>query len=114
MYIQYIQFFKNYIKFCKLITCTIFKEHILFCIFNVYDFLKIVSNFIYLIKTHYFSKNIYCSISKLIGDKIDTFKSFKAFDITSHMPVFKVAVRSQIVVFPTFIIMYFNIYTIFK
>ena len=36
--------------------------------------------------------------SKLIGDEEDTLKFFIVFDITSHGPIFKVVVGSQIVV----------------
>ena len=39
--------------------------------------------------------------SKPIGDEEDTFKSFIVFDITPRVTVFRVVVRSQIVVPPT-------------
>ena len=41
------------------------------------------------------------SISKLIGDEEGTLKSFIVFDITSRGSIFRVVVRSQIVVLPT-------------
>ena len=41
------------------------------------------------------------STSKSIGDEEDTLKSFMGFDITPRVPVFRVVVKSQIVVTPT-------------
>ena len=38
---------------------------------------------------------------KLIDDEEDTLNSFMVFDITLRWPVFKVTIRSQIVVPPT-------------
>ena len=43
---------------------------------------------------------LYHFISKSIGDKEDTLKSFMAFDITPYKPVFRMVVRSQILVSP--------------
>jgi len=38
------------------------------------------------------------STSKSIGDEENTLKSFMAFDITPHGPIFRVVIGSQIVV----------------
>ena len=48
---------------------------------------------------YHFSDNELChSTSKPIGNEEDTLKSFMVFDITSHESIFRVVVRSQIVV----------------
>ena len=41
------------------------------------------------------------STLKLIDDEENTLKSFMTFNITTHRPIFKVIVGSQIVVLPT-------------
>ena len=49
-------------------------------------------------------RELYHSTSKPIGDEEDTLKYFTTFDIMPHKPIFRVVVRSQIVVPPTILL----------
>ena len=40
-------------------------------------------------KTHLLKHELYYSISKLINDKKDKFKSFTVFKIATHIPIFR-------------------------
>ena len=53
---------------------------------------------------HLLDHELYHSTSKSIGDEESILKSFMAFNITPHWSIFRVIVRSQIVILPTIMI----------